>query len=603
MREEYPRPDFVREEWMSLNGSWSFEYGEKKTTIQVPFVCQSRLSGIGERIREDRVTYERTFQVPDSWRGKRVLLRFGAVDYQCRVFVNGNCVGSHVGGQTPFSFNITRFLTWKQEHIRVEVNDTIKDESIARGKQFWEEESKFIWYTPSTGIWQSVWLEPVEDTSLLCLHFTPDIDEGTVKIDYRLGESAALPCRVHMKIRLGDQEIFHGNMVCNTLRNSLTVDVFRKKAMEGSFHFTGNYWSPENPILYDVEIQVDDGVDGSPADTVRSYFGMRKIHVENGKLYLNNQPYYQKLLLDQGYWEEGLVTAPTDMDYQEDIRKSKEMGFNGCRKHEKVEDPRFLYWADKMGFLVWEAMASFWSYTPEAGAQFAREWMDVIYRDYSHPSIIVWGMLNESWGVPRIYSNVQQQDFSRGLYYLARGLDSTRLVISNDGWEMTDTDICAFHSYKHGEKEDTAQHQVFRDCLKQVDSLHLIMEKLTFAKGSSYKGQPVVLTECGGIAVKADGDGCDRPVTPEDQAGREQNGESPVAVCGTGDWGYTSALSGEFLDEYKRIVDAIYDSEILSGFCYTQLTDVEQETNGLLTKDHQYKFDPDQIRRINERKR
>ncbi len=448
-----------------------------------------------------------------------------------------------------------------------------------------------------------VWLEPVEDTSLLCLHFTPDIDEGTVKIDYRLGESAALPCRVHMKIRLGDQEIFHGNMVCNTLRNSLTVDVFRKKAMEGSFHFTGNYWSPENPILYDVEIQVDDGVDGSPADTVRSYFGMRKIHVENGKLYLNNQPYYQKLLLDQGYWEEGLVTAPTDMDYQEDIRKSKEMGFNGCRKHEKVEDPRFLYWADKMGFLVWEAMASFWSYTPEAGAQFAREWMDVIYRDYSHPSIIVWGMLNESWGVPRIYSNVQQQDFSRGLYYLARGLDSTRLVISNDGWEMTDTDICAFHSYKHGEKEDTAQHQVFRDCLKQVDSLHLIMEKLTFAKGSSYKGQPVVLTECGGIAVKADGDGCDRPVTPEDQAGREQNGESPVAVCGTGDWGYTSALSGEFLDEYKRIVDAIYDSEILSGFCYTQLTDVEQETNGLLTKDHQYKFDPDQIRRINERKR
>ncbi len=603
MREEYPRPDFVREEWMSLNGSWSFEYGEKKTTIQVPFVCQSRLSGIGERIREDRVTYERTFQVPDSWRGKRVLLRFGAVDYQCRVFVNGNCVGSHVGGQTPFSFNITRFLTWKQEHIRVEVNDPIKDESIARGKQFWEEESKFIWYTPSTGIWQSVWLEPVEDTSLLCLHFTPDIDEGTVKIDYRLGESAALPCRVHMKIRLGDQEIFHGNMVCNTLRNSLTVDVFRKKAMEGSFHFTGNYWSPENPILYDVEIQVDDGVDGSPADTVRSYFGMRKIHVENGKLYLNNQPYYQKLLLDQGYWEEGLVTAPTDMDYQEDIRKSKEMGFNGCRKHEKVEDPRFLYWADKMGFLVWEAMASFWSYTPEAGAQFAREWMDVIYRDYSHPSIIVWGMLNESWGVPRIYSNVQQQDFSRGLYYLARGLDSTRLVISNDGWEMTDTDICAFHSYKHGEKEDTAQHQVFRDCLKQVDSLHLIMEKLTFAKGSSYKGQPVVLTEWGGIAVKADGDGCDRPVTPEDQAGREQNGESPVAVCGTGDWGYTSALSGEFLDEYKRIVDAIYDSEILSGFCYTQLTDVEQETNGLLTKDHQYKFDPDQIRRINERKR
>lgn len=586
MREEYPRPDFVRESWMSLNGSWSFAYGGKKTQIQVPFVCQSKLSGIGERIREDHVAYERKFTVPKDWKGKKALLHFGAVDYQCQVFVNGSCVGSHMGGQTPFSFDITRYLTWQEESVRVEVTDPLQDETIARGKQFWEEESKFIWYTPSTGIWQSVWLEPVADTSLLWIHFTPDIDEGTVRIDYRLSDTSPLPSRVHITIRLDSREIFCGSMVCNTLRNSLTVDVFRKKAMEGSFHFTGNYWSPENPILYDVEVTADDGVSGNTADMVRTYFGMRKIHVENGKLYLNNQPYYQKLLLDQGYWEDGLVTAPTDNDYQEDIRKSKAMGFNGCRKHEKVEDPRFLYWADKMGFLVWEAMASFWSYTPEAASRFAREWMDVIHRDYSHPCIVVWGMLNESWGVPRIYSNPQQQDFSRGLYYLARGLDNTRLVISNDGWEMTDTDICAFHSYQHGEKEDARQHQVFRDSLKQVDHLRLVMEKLTFAKGSFYKGQPVVLTECGGIAVKT-------------RAWEERGGGADE----TKDWGYTSASKDEFLDEYKRIVDAIYDSDLLSGFCYTQLTDVEQETNGLLTRDHQYKFDPEKILRINERKR
>lgn len=585
MREEYPRPDFVREQWMSLNGRWSFEYGGERTEIEVPFVCQSRLSGIGKRITENHVTYQRTFTVPEEWKEKNVLLHFGAVDYQCKVFVNNCCVGSHTGGQTPFSFDITRYLNWAVETVRVEVEDPLKDESIPRGKQFWEEESKFIWYTPSTGIWQSVWLEPVSQTSLLWVHFTPDIDEGTVRIDYQLSEDSVLPSRVHVKLLLGEEEIFHGNMLCSMARNSLIIDVFRKKAMEGSFHFTGNYWSPETPILYDVLMKVDHGDTGETADFVTSYFGMRKIHVENGMLYLNNQPYYQKLLLDQGYWEDGLITAPSDEDYREDIRKSKEMGFNGCRKHEKVEDPRFLYWADKMGFLVWGAMASFWSYTPQAAEAFTREWMDVIHRDYNHPCIVVWGMLNESWGVPRIYSNTQQQDFSRSLYYLARSLDTTRLVISNDGWEMTETDICAIHSYKHGEKEDYEQHRLFKEALKRVDSLHLVMEKLVFAKGSSYKGQPVVVTECGGIAVKR----CDLP----DEAEGKDHGE----------WGYTSASKEDFLDEYGRIVGAIYASELLNGFCYTQLTDVEQETNGLLTKDHQYKFDPEAIRRINEKKR
>ena len=587
MREEYPRPDFVREEWMNLNGCWSFTYGKDKAQIEVPFVCQSRLSGIGRRITEDDVVYERKFSVPEKWRGKKILLNFGAVDYRCQVFINGSFVGSHTGGQTPFQFDITRYLNWKEEEIRVEAHDPLKDESIPRGKQFWEEESKLIWYTPSTGIWQTVWLEPVLEDRLCWVHFTPDIDEGTVKIEYQLSDTSSLPCRVHIKILLDGSEIFHGNMLCNTVKNSLTVDVFRKKAMEGSFHFVGNYWSPENPVLYDVQIQVDQKDTGYPADIVETYFGMRKIHVENGKLYLNNRPYYHKLLLDQGYWKDGLITAPSDEDYQEDIRKSKEMGFNGCRKHEKVEDPRFLYWADKMGFLVWEAMASFWSFTPQAGEAFIREWIDVIHRDYNHPSIVVWGMFNESWGVPRIYCNTQQQNFARSLYYLAKGLDNTRLVISNDGWEMVESDICAFHSYRHGEKDEQHQHVIFRESLKKVENFHIIMDKLLFAKGADYMGQPVVLTECGGIAVKK-------------EKGLEHVGEEETADK---EWGYTTISEEEFVSEYGRIVDAIYDSEILNGFCYTQLTDVEQETNGLLTSSHQYKFDPAEIRKINEQKR
>lgn len=580
-RTEYPRPNFKREKWKCLNGVWKFYYGNKKTEIEVPFVCQSQLSGIGERITEDFVVYENEFTVPKEWKGEEIRINFGAVDYRCCVYINNQCVGTHIGGQTPFSFQITRYLNWNRETIRVEVEDPLTDETIPRGKQFWEDTSKFIWYTPSTGIWQSVWLEPLSKTHFEWIYFTPDIDEGTVKIEYKLSEASKLPCRVHVKISLEQNEVFHGNMLCDERQNSLTVDVFQNKALNGAFHFVGKYWSPENPILYDVVMKADDGDTGNAADEVASYFGMRKIHIENGKIYLNNQPYYQKLLLDQGYWKESLITAPTDADYKNDIQKAKAMGFNGCRKHEKVEDPRFLYWADKLGFLVWEAMASFWVYTPQAAETFMKEWMEVINRDYNHPSIIVWGMLNESWGTPQIYDNSQQQDFSKSLYYMVKSIDSTRLVISNDGWEMTVGDICAIHSYKHGEKEDKRQHEVFAQSLKSLKTLANIVDKNLFAKGSEYKNQPVVLTECGGISLK-------------EKAADSQEEQN---------WGYTTIKKEEFIEEYDRLTAVIFDSEILSGFCYTQFTDVEQETNGLLTDTHEYKFKPEEIKRINDQKK
>lgn len=582
MRREYPRPDFVREDWLNLNGSWEFSYGDKKTQIQVPFVCQCEKSGIGERITEDHVTYERTFRVPSEWKEREIILNFGAVDYQCQVFVNESCVGSHVGGQTSFSFNITPYLNWNEEKIRVEVYDPLYDESIARGKQFWEQESRFIWYTPSTGIWQTVWLEPVDKTRFEWIHFTPDIDEGTVKVEYQLAETSVLPAKANITICFGGKVIFDGTVRCEMLRNEITIDVFRKKAMEGAFHFVGNYWSPENPLLYDVHMEIG-------SDKVDTYFGMRKINVVNGRLYLNNQPYMHKLVLDQGYWKESLVTAPTDEEYKNDILKCKEMGFNGCRKHEKVEDPRFLYWADKLGFLVWEGMASFWAYTPQAASAFTREWLDVIQRDYNHPSIVVWGMLNESWGVTKIYDNKQQQAFASSLYYMAKALDTSRLVISNDGWEMRESDICAIHSYMHGEKDDVKQHQRFIEGLQSVDKFHYIMEKQPYAKGTKYEGQPVVITECGGIAVKA---ATDAEVSREDAIGKSDN-----------EWGYTSTSQEDFIEEYRRVIESMYASDLVNGFCYTQLTDVEQETNGLLTKDHQFKFDPAEIKKINDRKK
>ena len=267
-RTEYPRPNFKREKWKCLNGVWKFYYGNKKTEIEVPFVCQSQLSGIGERITEDFVVYENEFTVPKEWKGEEIRINFGAVDYRCCVYINNQCVGTHIGGQTPFSFQITRYLNWNRETIRVEVEDPLTDETIPRGKQFWEDTSKFIWYTPSTGIWQSVWLEPLSKTHFEWIYFTPDIDEGTVKIEYKLSEASKLPCRVHVKISLEQNEVFHGNMLCDERQNSLTVDVFQNKALNGAFHFVGKYWSPENPILYDVVMKADDGDTGNAADEV-----------------------------------------------------------------------------------------------------------------------------------------------------------------------------------------------------------------------------------------------------------------------------------------------------------------------------------------------
>ncbi|WP_426348548.1 glycoside hydrolase family 2 protein [Alloiococcus sp. CFN-8] len=575
MRNEYPRPDFRRDLWMSLNGQWDFDIKDGKSRkIQVPFVFQSKMSGIGEAFEVDRVVYKRSFKVPEEWKDKIIILNFGAVDYRCSVYINGSCIGHHEGGQTPFAFEINSYLTGGEEEIIVEVEDPLYDETIARGKQFWEKEPKFIWYTPSSGIWQSVWLEAVEKERLQNIYFTPDVDEGTAEIRYTLSKDTSLPCELTFRISCEDKAIFNGTITAYERDGKLTVDIFNNKALSGPIHFEGLCWSPENPVLFDVEATLS--YDGEMKDKVISYFGMRKIHIENGRIFLNNRPYYQKLLLDQGYWKESLITAPSDEAYKEDIIKAKAMGFNGVRKHEKVEDPRYLYWADKLGFLVWEGMASFWSYTPEAAGAFTKEWIDVIKRDYNHPCIVVWGMLNESWGVPNIYDNEMQQSFANSLYYLAHSLDKTRLVIGNDGWEMTKSDICAIHSYKHGATEDIGQQKVFEDSLKSPEGFHNIVVRLPYAKGYEYSGQPIVLTEFGGISL-----------------GKNEEG-----------WGYTNSSSGEeFLSTYERIIEAVYSSDSICGYCYTQLADVQQEVNGLLNEDREFKIEPEIIKKINDRKK
>jgi len=353
------------------------------------------------------------------------------------------------------------------------------------------------------------------------------------------------------------------------------VNLFDHHIFRTTFHNDGWTWTPAHPTLFDCQVTLSNNE--QKQDTVKSYFGMRKIHAENGSIFLNNRPLYQKLVLDQGYWPEGLLTAPDDAAFKKDIEMTKQMGFNGCRKHQKVEDPRFLYWADKLGYLVWGECAAAPAFTSTSIGRTISEWEEVIDRDFNHPAIINWVPINESWGVPQVHSDRMQQHYTQTLYHLIHALDDTRLVESNDGWEQTETDVCGIHNYAQGNQDEPQKYDYFVDTLSNWRKLVSQPPGVwsIFAKGYHYTGQPIVLSECGGIGYKKDAD---------------KDG-----------WGYTSASSDDdYLHEYQQVINGIAKSQSIVGFCYTQLCDVEQEINGLLTYDRQFKVDPDKIKQIND---
>ena len=392
---------------------------------------------------------------------------------------------------------------------------------------------------------------------------TPDLDRRTVEFAYTLSREG-----LELEIEVG----FQGTPVAK-----LRTEAYRaggrvladldKERLGGDNFITACAWSPEKPRLFDVVYRLYQ--DGELCDTVHSYFGLRKISVEDGVILLNNYPYCQKLLLDQGYWQDSLLTAPTDEDFVSDIQYAKAMGFNGVRKHQKVEDPRFLYHADRLGLLVWGEMANAFEFSSDYVCRLTREWMEVLRRDYNHPCIVAWTPLNESWGVENISSNSRQVHHSRALVELTKSLDATRLVMSNDGWEQTIPDVLGVHDYAP-EKEVLDQRY---GTLEEVLS-HRPAGRALFAPGCGYTGQPVMVTECGGIFYNV-----------EDTSG----------------WGYTNAGRVEdFYRIYHQVVSAMLESPVVQGFCYTQLTDVQQEQNGLLSFDHKPKFDCGVIRAINE---
>jgi len=586
-RSEYPRPQFVRGDWLNLNGQWDFEFDDENVglkekwynehpfskKIEVPFSYQTKLSGIDDPSFHDQVWYRREFRVPTEMKGKRIILHFGAVDYRAMVYINSQLVGTHEGGHTSFSFDITDHLSGDVETLVVRAEDPSTDETIPRGKQLWVEGSGGIWYTRTTGIWQTVWLEAVHESHIQKLRFTPLFDSGDVKIEFEI-QKAFLGKTVEIDISFKGEKVTTQTVSPHEIYTRLTVNLFNRKIFRTEYHGQGWTWSPETPNLFDVVIRVLDN--GTVIDELESYFGMRKIHTENGMVYLNNKPYYQKLVLDQGYWPEGLLTAPSDEALKLDIELAKEAGFNGCRKHQKVEDPRFMYWADKLGFLVWGECANSTLYSEDAVARITREWLEILERDYNHPSLVAWVPINESWGVPQISTSDQQRQHTLAMYHMIKSLDTTRLVISNDGWEMTKTDICAIHNYNHGQKDEVEKYAYYQHALATTENLLSARHHgswKTYTNGFEYEGEPILLTEFGGIGFKVG----------------EDDG-----------WGYTSVTNeADYLEDYRRIMEAVFASKGLHGYCYTQLSDVEQEVNGILTYDRKPKCDLKELHKLN----
>ncbi len=578
-RPEHPRPQFMRPEWRSLNGPWQFAFDDRDEglgagwhlspqpfakNITVPFCFESRLSGIADTSFHPVVWYRRQFEIPAAWKGRRVLLHFGAVDYRANVWVNGQFAGEHEGGNTPFRFDITPLLKPGANTLVVRVWDPPQDRAIPRGKQFWEPKSRGIFYTRTTGIWQSVWLEATGESWLEFFRILPRLD-GSVTFHAR----AARPqpgLTLHVTIRSEDRVIASGT---GSLSDTKYLDA-------AAFVRNPRLWTPERPHLYEVVLELKK--DSTTLDTVHSYFGFREVAIENGRFTLNHRPVYLKLLLDQGYWPESLLTPPSDEAIQYDIRMAKEMGFNGVRKHQKVEDPRFLYWADKMGFLVSGEMANAYLYDEQYVARFLREWIEAVERDINAPSLVLWAPLNESWGVPDM-RDPRQQAHLRTLYHVTKSLDPTRPVIDNEGWEHVDTtDLYAVHDYS------PTHDSLFQRWAKVEPKPGATLPpngRPYVAPGYQYNGAPLYLSEFGGIAYILPGTS-----VPESA------------------WGYSGVekTPEDALRRLAGLYDAIAKLPFM-GICYTQITDVEQEINGLMTYDRKPKFDPKAIKALNDKLR
>ena len=563
-RSEYPRPQFRRDAYLNLNGIWQFEIdhgasGRKRGLVEkerleqeilVPFCPESKLSGVQHTDFMAAVWYRRSFVLPKEAAGKRVFLHFGGVDYKCEAWVNGQSVGIHEGGFASFSFEITFALCEGENTLVVCAEDDTRSGLQPLGKQSVRYESYGCHYTRTTGIWQTVWLEWMEETFIGSVRMIPDAANGALYLEAEIdGDSRG--------VQLAAKASFNGKeqaLACVAADGGLA-----------KIHLTvkdRHLWNAGEPNLYDLELTL--WWDGQIIDRVESYFALRTISFEGKKCLINGKPVFQRLILDQGFYPDGIWTAPSDEELRGDIERSMAMGFNGARLHQKVFEQRFLYWADKLGYLCWGEMGN-WGVEPSnppVGNIFLREWLEVVQRDFNSPCIIGWCPYNEVWKE----SNFGLREMVlKMVYRVTKAMDPTRPVIDVSGGFHSETDIYDTHDY---EQDPAVFAERYRPGAELYDR---------FAGKQKYDGKlPMFVSEYGGIRWTDDKTG----------------------------WGYGKGpeTEEEFISRYRGLTTALLMNPEHMGFCYTQLTDVEQEQNGLYTYDRKAKFDPAVIKEINTQK-
>jgi len=580
MRFGYPRPQLQRADWTCLNGPWRFCFDDTRSfarpsdievwplSIEVPFAPESQASGIGDPGFHTACWYERDFELTPHT--GRTILRFGAVDYAARVWVNGRLAATHEGGHTPFSADISALLDASgKQVVTVQVDDDPHELTKPRGKQDWQLEPHSIWYPRTTGIWQTVWIERVSRTYIEKIRWTPMVETYAIGFEARVGGDRAEGLQIEIKLMHGARLLAHDRYQVVDREADRTI-VMSDPGIED--YRNEMLWSPERPTLLDATVRLWSGEE--LLDEFHSYTALRSVTILRDRFMLNGRPYLLRMVLDQGYWADTLMTAPDDAALRRDVELAKAMGFNGVRKHQKIEDPRYLYWADRLGLMVWEEMPSAYRFTRTAIKRTVKEWTEVIDRDYSHPCVIVWVPFNESWGVPDLTSVRVQRHAVEALYHLTKTLDATRPVIGNDGWESSATDIIGIHDYD-ANCEHLRQRYGPTTMPEHLFDRRRPGGRILTLDGYPHRGQPIMLTEFGGIAF----------------SGAATPGAAPT-------WGYSAAASdAEFATMFEALMDTVIHTALFSGLCYTQFADTFQEANGILYADRTPKIPLEQIAR------
>ena len=583
----YPRPQLVRTRWTDLDGEWSFAFddddrglcehwergGDFARRIRVPYPPESPASGIGDAGPHPVCWYQRGITDADlrsAGEAGRYLLHFGAVDYEAQVWVDGAFVGFHRGGQTPFTLDITDSLdpAVGEHRLVVRCFDDPVDAETARGKQDWRLEPHAVWYERTSGIWQSVWLEAVPALHVEAVSWDCDLPRASVTASVRLSRRPSAPVTVRVELVLDGRSLAAGSATCNSDRVEVTLAL---PSQRNGQEYEDLLWSPERPTLIDAGVHLD--AEDGPGDAISSYLGLRSVAAARREFLLNDRPYALRSVLAQGYWPTTHLAAPSPQALRDEVQLIKSLGFNSVRIHQKAEDPRFLFWCDFLGLTVWSECGAPYEYSPRAATRLSAEWADMIERDRSHPCIITWVPLNESWGVQHIAHDPAQQAFARSLADLTRALDPTRPVISNDGWEHTSSDLITIHDY-------TDSPDLLRARYSSDEAVHTTMadfgpagRRMRASEPGWPDDAPIVLSEFGGIAF----------VTTRDEQA----------------WGYSSATDAPAYEEQlAALVTAVRGSSPLAGFCYTQLTDTRQEANGLCDENRRPKLPAETIRRI-----